>query len=267
MMLPCGAAITRPHRAPITRSRRAAMTWPRSAAALRLAVPLLFCAACTKRPAAPILNFHAVGDGDGFAVPLETFRAELDALRAFRAIPLHELLRGPPPQPAVVLTFDDGTEDAVSVVLPELVKRKLTATFFITTGFIADDEAHRHVEEGVRYLIWPEVLALRSAGMEIGSHTIDHARLPDLEDARIREELVQSKRVLEEHLQAPVDLFAYPYNSVRGKARAAVIAAGYSAAVAGEVHGSDDRFQLYRISVQRGTTVAELQQKLERWAR
>lgn len=231
----------------------------------RALLSVALCAACAGKPAAPILNFHAVGDGDGFAVPLETFRAELDALRGYRAITLHELLGGAPAKGAVVLTFDDGTEDALTVVLPELKKRKLTATFFITTGFIGEDEAHRRVEKGVRYLIWPEVLALRSASMEIGAHSVDHARLPDLDEAHVREELVQSKRALEQHLGEPVDLFAYPFNSVRGPVRAAVIDAGYIAAVAGEVHGSDDRFRLHRISVQRGTTVAELQARLARW--
>ncbi len=236
----------------------------RSAALLALALGL---AGCRARPAVPILTWHSLSAaGDGFAVSPSQFAAELDALKDRPAISLHRLLEGAPPPRAVVLTFDDGAESAFTVALPELRKRGLHGTFFIVTGLVGDDEAHRRTQDGVRYLIWPEVLQLAREGMEIGSHSVDHARLPELPPARLRGELAQSKRALEERLRAPVEVFAYPFNSVRGEVRDAVRDAGYRAAVAGEVHGSDDLFKLYRVSVQRGTTVADLLASLSRWA-
>lgn len=226
----------------------------------------LALAACRARPPAPILTWHAIAEvGDAFTVPPDQFVAQLDALRDRPTLSLHQLLDGAPPPRAVVLTFDDGAESAVAVALPELRKRGMRGTFFIVTGLVGEDEAHRRTEAGVRYLIWPEVVQLARAGMEIGSHSVDHARLSDLRPDRVREELVDSKRALEEHLGAPVDLFAYPFNAVRTPVRDAVVAAGYRAAVAGEVHGSDDPFRLYRLSVQKGTTLAELRQSLSRW--
>lgn len=241
-------------------------------AAVRRALPValaLALAGCRgSRPAVPILTWHSIAAaGDGFTVPPDQFGAELDALQDRPTISLHRLLEGAPPQRAVVLTFDDGAQDAFTVALPELRRRGMRGTFFIVTGLVGDDEAHRRIEGGVRYLIWPEVLQLLRSGMEIGSHSVDHARLPDLPAGRVREELVQSKRALEEHLGAPVEVFAYPFNSVRSEVREAVIAAGYRAAVAGEVHGSDDWFQLYRVSVQRGTTLPDLRATLLRWPR
>jgi peptidoglycan/xylan/chitin deacetylase (PgdA/CDA1 family) len=244
-------------------ARHTAMQAAMQAALLALVLP-----ACRGRPAAPILTWHSIADaGDGFAVPPAQFAAQLDALKDRPAISLHRLLEGAPPARAIVLTFDDGAESAFTVALPELRKRGLLATFFIVTGLVADDEAHRRTQDGVRYLIWPEVLQLARAGMEIGSHSVDHARLPELSNDRVREELLQSKRALEEHLGAPVEVFAYPFNAVRGAVRDAVVAAGYRAAVAGEVHGSDDPFKLYRVSVQRGTTAADLLAALSRWPR
>lgn len=215
---------------------------------------------CRGRPPAPILTWHSVAaGGDAFTVAPAAFAAQLDQLRGRTTISLHELLGGGAlPQRPVVLTFDDGVEDAFTTVLPELQRRGQRATFFIVTGWVADDEAHRHVENGVRYLIWPEVLALQRAGMEIGSHSVDHARLPDLPRERVRAELADSKASLERRLGAPIDLFAYPYNSLRGWVRDEVGAAGYRGAVAGEVHGGADRLQLYRHSVQAHTTAEEL---------
>ncbi len=226
----------------------------------------LCLAACHARPAVPILTWHSIAAvGDGFTVSPGQFAAELDALQDRPTISLHQMLSGATPPRAVVLTFDDGAEDAFTVALPELRRRGMRGTFFLVTGLIGEDEAHRRTEGGVRYLIWPEVLQLSRSGMELGSHSVDHARLPELPPGRVREELVQSKLALEEHLGAPVDLFAYPFNSVRGGVREAVIAAGYRAAVAGEVHGSDDRFKLYRVSVQRETTLSNLRASLSRW--
>lgn len=231
-----------------------------------LALVALGLAGCRARPPVPILTWHSLAKvGDGFTVPPDQFVAELDALKDRPTLSLHHLLAGAPPPRAVVLTFDDGAEDAFSIALPELRKRGMRGTFFIVTGLVGDDEAHRHIEGGVRYLIWSEVLQLARAGMEIGSHTVDHERLSNLPRERVREELVQSKRALEEHLGAPVDFFAYPFNAVRDSVREAVIAAGYRAAVAGEVHGSDDPFKLYRLSVRRGMTLADLRASLSRW--
>lgn len=194
-----------------------------------------------------------------------SFTAQLDALAGLTTASFHDLLEHRLPPQAVILTFDDGTEDAFTRVLPALRKRGLRATFFLVSGFLGADEAHRHVEpNGTRSLIWPEVKALRAAGMEIGSHSVDHARLPALSDDQLRDELVRSKRDLEAGLGEKIEVFAYPFNSVRRSVRAAVVAADYRAAAAGSVHGSGDLFVLYRIGVYHDTTPAELRAQLQR---
>ena len=172
------------------------------------------------------------------------FAEQLDwlASKGFHTIALHEAL-APHPR-SVVLTFDDGREDALTHVLPALRKRGMRAAFFIPTALVGQPG----------YLSWDGVRALAAAGMEIGSHSVDHARLSDLPDDRVREELVQSKRALEEHLHERVDLFAYPYNSVRRRIRNEAEKAGYRIAVSGAVHGGSDRLDLRRTTVTGLTT-------------
>jgi len=149
-------------------------------------------------------------------------------------------------------------------VLPALRARGMTATFFVVSSWIGADAAHRRNEplqpgEPSRpVLIWPELLALRAAGMEIGSHSRTHARLPLLEEKALEDELVGSRRELSAGLGAPVDLFAYPFNALRAKTEAAVLAAGYRAAVAGQEHGAQRTSALYRIGVYRDTKPDEL---------
>jgi peptidoglycan/xylan/chitin deacetylase (PgdA/CDA1 family) len=234
-----------------------------------------------RRPAAPILTWHEIGpdgasqagDPDGWRVPQSLFLAQLDALggAGFATIPLALLVdhqasgAALPPKP-LVLTFDDGTEDHFLRVLPALRAHRMTATFFLVAGRIGADEAHRFVEHtpagDKRWLIWPEVRALREAGMELGAHGLTHARLTELTDEAALDELVQSRRLIGAALGAPPDLLAWPYNALRSRHLALAKQAGYRAAVAGVAHGNDGLFSLYRTPITAGTTPGDLLEAL-----
>jgi peptidoglycan/xylan/chitin deacetylase (PgdA/CDA1 family) len=223
-------------------------------------------AAC--RPDVPILTWHSIGlAGDELTVGEDAFAAQLDALRSagFHTVSFREWLehedRGAPlPAKPVLLTFDDGYQDALTAALPALRTRGMRATFFLVSGWIGADEAHRSArgEPGRRYLTWPEVRALAAAGMEIGSHGTTHRRLSTLTGEEALEELSASKRELEARLATPVEVFAYPYNASRRRLRVLVRQAGYRAAVSGSDHGGADRYELYRSGVQRGTSPEDL---------
>ncbi len=231
---------------------------------------VLLLAACSRRPDVPILGYHSVSDAtDGFTVSEADFASHLDALQrgGFHTVTLHEWLahedRGTAlPERPIVLTFDDGFEDAYSTVLPALRKRGMRGSFFVVTSLVAPDPAHRLVrgEDGGqrRYLVWPEVRALAAAGMEIGSHGESHLRLSDLDRARVLGELTRSKQALDQALGSPVEMLAYPYNSVRRWIVPLARESGYRAAVAGRAHGNGDRFTLYRTGVYRGMTADQV---------
>lgn len=50
--------------------------------------------------------------------------------------------------------------------------------------------------------------------VEIGAHTVNHKVLAELSDEQAREEIAQSRQVLEDRLSRPVTHFAYPYGHV-----------------------------------------------------
>ena len=214
----------------------------------RWLVLALALAACSRgRPEVPILNYHSVGTvADEFTVPLQAFEEELDWLGAngFHTVSLHDLLESrrnhhPLPPRAIILTFDDGKEDALRVVLPELRKRGMRATFFIVTGEVGRPG----------YLSWDGVRELAAAGMEIGSHTVTHARLADVPADRADSELLESRRQLQSRLGAPVEALAYPFNSLRARSVDAAERAGYRIAVAGPAHGNSELMRLFRVPV------------------
>lgn len=61
-----------------------------------------------------------------------------------------------------------------------------------------------------RMLCADQLLALHRAGMDIGAHTCDHTVLSAMSNADARADIAAGRKRLEEVIQAPVSLFAYP---------------------------------------------------------
>jgi peptidoglycan/xylan/chitin deacetylase (PgdA/CDA1 family) len=71
----------------------------------------------------------------------ERFDATMSWVRSwFRVLPLRDaidqLFRGTIPSRALAITFDDGYADNESIAAPILKRLQLTATFFVSTGFL-----------------------------------------------------------------------------------------------------------------------------------
>jgi peptidoglycan/xylan/chitin deacetylase (PgdA/CDA1 family) len=179
-------------------------------------------------------------------------------------------------RPIVCITFDDGYADNHRYVLPLLLEHQLSATFFVTAGFIDRDRAalerfgtlRKMKPELVAPLEWRQVAEIREAGMEIGAHTYTHPNLATLAASDLRFELEHSKQVIEERLGCPVTTLAYPFGRPRIHVTAAVERAarraGYDlAASIGErgVRPNDPPLRIPRIFVA-NDTVETLQEKV-----
>jgi peptidoglycan/xylan/chitin deacetylase (PgdA/CDA1 family) len=98
-----------------------------------------------------------------------------------------------------------------------------------------------------------QIRRLHAEGMEIGAHTVNHPILASTDDKEAKEEIVSSKRTLEEIVDAPIKLFAYP-NGKPGQDYGPqhvklVKEAGFIAAVstlAGIAHRGSSLFELPR---------------------
>jgi len=78
---------------------------------------------------------------------------------------------------------------------------------------------------------WAQIRELREQGHEIGSHSLSHPLLPDLDSAALREEVVTSRSRILAAAGGEVASFCYPNGSYDSRAVEAVRAAGYACAV------------------------------------
>jgi peptidoglycan/xylan/chitin deacetylase (PgdA/CDA1 family) len=107
-----------------------------------------------------------------------------------------------------VITFDDGFQDFFTAALPVLRKHNFGATVFLPTAFIGRE---RREFKGRACMTWDEVRESQKAGIEFGSHTVNHPKLYELGLPQIRAELKESRTAIENVLGQPVRSFAYPY--------------------------------------------------------
>jgi len=78
---------------------------------------------------------------------------------------------------------------------------------------------------------WQQIRELGAQGHEIGSHSLTHPLLTDLDAAQLEREVVQSRSQLAQAAGCEVASFCYPNGSYDARALDAVRAAGYACAV------------------------------------
>jgi peptidoglycan/xylan/chitin deacetylase (PgdA/CDA1 family) len=229
-----------------------------------------------------ILCYHSVHPSVHYASASPAmFGEHLDWLSAnVDVVDLHELVASPRgaslPRPRVALTFDDGYADNYEYALPLLAERGMTATFFVTVGFLdRDPEVMTHLSgiwctplDDLDPLAWRQVEEMLAVGMTFGSHTWSHQNLAEVPRARAVSELGRSKSVLEDRMGGRVDAVAYPFGKwghhVDNQTLALAAAAGYAhgyASLPRAMTVSDDPFRVPRFGVG-DDTVADLAAKV-----
>jgi peptidoglycan/xylan/chitin deacetylase (PgdA/CDA1 family) len=151
----------------------------------------------------------------------------------------------------VVLTFDDGAVSDRLVAAALLNENGFGATFYVVAGFL-----NRRGHLSVSHL-----RELAGLGFEIGSHSMSHRWLSDLDTAGLRDEIVNSKDRLQQVLGAPVQHFACPGGRLSRAAVRLAREAGYLSLATSQLGLNDagtDPFRLRRIAIHRGTSARHL---------
>lgn len=193
----------------------------------------------------PVLMYHWVSDDLGDALRLygvtpRALRAQLRWIKRLggRSIGLDDLaghvsgertaLVG-----SVVLTFDDGYVDNVENALPILESLGMKATVFVVTDCAGGVNAWdaRHGDPARPLLSWSRMRDLDGGVLRFEPHSRTHPRLPLVGPERARDEIVGSKKRLEDELGRRSDVFSYPHGAYDDAIEAIVVEAGFCMAV------------------------------------
>lgn len=148
-----------------------------------------------------ILNLHGIGTphndippGESvFWISRKVFASVLDLVVAART----------DVGSSIFLTFDDGNMSDAVVALPELTKRRLKATFFVCARRIGADY----------YLDRKALADLLAAGMEVGTHGMDHRDWRNLDQPALDVELREARLRIEDSCGTEVTKAAIPFGS------------------------------------------------------
>jgi peptidoglycan/xylan/chitin deacetylase (PgdA/CDA1 family) len=152
----------------------------------------------------------------------------IDVGRFLRALEKPDTL----PERSALLTFDDGYRSMREVTLPLLRRFDAPAVLFVPTDYVGGRNTFdAGVEPDEAICDWNDLRELARGGVSIQSHAASHRRFSELSVQEREQEIVRSKATLEEQLNTPCAVIAFPYGDPGPPEESRALAsAGYAAA-------------------------------------
>ncbi|MEK6805797.1 MAG: polysaccharide deacetylase family protein [Pseudomonadota bacterium] len=166
--------------------------------------------------------YHYVFDDQraGFSRQLRHFRQIGQVITLDEAVGLVER-KVPVDGRYLCITFDDGLANNFENALPILAEHQMPAAFFVATGYIGlkpQTDRQRllgfHGEHSgllVEFMDWEQCRILLRSGMTVGSHSVTHARLAELDATAADRELRESRQTIRHELGSECLHFCAPY--------------------------------------------------------
>ena len=158
----------------------------------------------------------------------------------------------------VAVSFDDGYKDNLYSAVPIMLDYNIPFTVFVSPVRIQSNDE--------KYLTPSELQELSSMpSVSIGAHGMTHVPLTECDDCTLMNELVSSKKYIEDLIGRPVTTMSYPFGAVDRRVRDAVKRAGYLLAACSRFDINDasrDPLLLCRTEITGNDSVRVFQQKL-----
>ncbi len=169
-----------------------------------------------------VVLYHRVNDEfrDSVTVGIEQFDKQMAAIKQkYTVISIEDIISGNIPRntirPVIAVTFDDGYLDNYINAVPILLKHQIPAAFFISTGMIGSTNGFAHdlnkLGKALPNMNWDQIIHMKQLGFTIGSHTVNHINCAKDNPDKVTEEIIESKKILEEKLSLKEVIFAYPF--------------------------------------------------------
>lgn len=205
-----------------------------------------------------ILIYHQIGGGSGLEMEVEPdrFGRQLDWMQSHgKVVSLDEALtqmKAGGTARTFVLTFDDGYRSVHERAFPELERRGLPFTLYLTTEPIETGIPLRE-HPGAEPLSWDQIDEMQQSGLAtIGAHTHTHPDLRHVGRDRVEAEIGRSNELIAERTGLPPRHFTYPWGYWSEQADE-VVSENYEYATVGggvDVSESFDPMAVNRLPVQ-----------------
>lgn len=211
---------------------------------------------------APVIQYHKIDTAPrdalvrGGYTPPRRFARQLSYLKKqgyvfYSASELIEYYKehGSFPPKGITVTLDDGWKDNYTYAFPVLRGLGVKATIFLVSSCIdqVSSKAQAKGESGRAHLSREEILEMSEHGIEFGSHSLNHQLLHEIPLSEVKLEVETAKRQIEDLLQKPCKVFAYPAGYFSAEAQRVIKNAGHIAAFS-TIYGPTNHLDLYALN-------------------
>ena len=132
------------------------------------------------------------------------------------------------PAKTVVITFDDAYASVYTQAFPILKAKGWPFAVFVTTQYINDANKN--------FMSWKQLREIQQFGAEIGNHGHTHAHLIRKHKAetqkqwkhRVIDDITKAQSILEQKVELPIRVFAYPYGEYSKSLKGIIRELGYT---------------------------------------
>ena len=223
----------------------------------------------SKAPTVTVVLYHRVSDElrDSLTTGIEQFDQQMALIGKYcHPLSIDQVINGQfPPKvtkPLVCVTFDDGYKDNYSNAVPLLLRHRIPAAFFVSTGLIGTEREFPHDKgkhpERIANMSWDDLRGMKTSGFSIGSHTVSHIDCASAPVDAVQHELSDSLQQLRTELSLREVILAYPFGGrqhMTPQRLEMVKLAGYVgclSAYGGFNRGAVDRYNVLRCGVNWG---------------
>jgi peptidoglycan/xylan/chitin deacetylase (PgdA/CDA1 family) len=164
----------------------------------------------------PVLLYHNISKEKNYKdVHVKAFYEQMKLMKKMRYKTVNlNRINSKNLQKKFVITFDDAYQNIHDYVMPILKELDYTATCFFVSNYINKfnywDISNNNFKK-IPLMTDAQLNDWKDNDFEVGSHSLDHSNLNDLDEDELIIQLSESKKNLEDKFNIDVESFSYPY--------------------------------------------------------
>lgn len=173
-----------------------------------------------------------------------------------RAVWVDDFLKKIMPDSENVL--DDNSEIAADAINFNYIKKRLPNLVDVIQRDVNKTIQEIRDVRNLALMSWEQIREMHSRGIHFGAHTLTHPFLSDRSFEEMKDQIYQSKNIIEKNINSKVDFFCYPYGDFSNQVAEIVKGSGFAGACSldfGISQSIRERYELKRIAINADTKI------------